>query len=1278
MQKEASVKAPKSPAKSTAFSIDSVNGSKPLAEAASCLEFLLVSFCQHFALKPKQAAGLLTQDGKYLAYILSRGLKGKHDAILGWYQAINGSYQVLLTLIQKEETSGSVSFVLHALQGGLRSRSLETAQWTCRVLVRLGQELQNQGLLRPAWEVTATQWFIEEGLEACLAACGRYGPEIKGQVVTLLVQFGHGNFLEMFTVQLRNHLNPTSAYLVTMSEFLPALCELRTGKQELLSEGVVDYWLDRGLKEWAEQKSSPDLRSAALTLMCEIWIRFPGKVEAQDKQAADILTALKRAARDSKSNLVQFGTIAKMFGLLDHFSLDRSAYAPILYKSLTFALVENYEKNLVREFILDNFARTFASEPEMPVGILLDPYLKQLQVADVSICNLADLNFFLVVCKHPRLNLKNAVQVLDVLAKYALATEIYERLVRQMVQIVGKRYGEMGAMQEFLYQLVKQIIDGMEEEEVQGSVTKTRLVQTVIQIAEADLRTRITKYLISANKDHLKQTGRSHPSLLPLLSPLVDVKKLGVDIADSEPNRSFKRSQEASPPKRAPLAQPRMRVLVQLEQSKARREQVKAKVSAVKPPEQDKKQRTFKRQFELKRISTDSSFRAASMDPPKHTFAFDLQEESEEDREGVWAIMKKYTRVLRLLFQKYSSSGYRPKDSTTFDQQAERLALITEPETLKLLKDQAVAPRFVSKEVLSTLFRKRQGLDFESYQELMIQVAVFAFSKPPKDLSVYPPAVSVNAFFDLLRSASADKGLPLRLFDEPDPGAGDRDLCRKLNQTLQTNPNADLPEGYRKVTEYNLHVNYAIPRTVRIPRSHKIALTVLDDILSEQLGVHILEPQFRFKQVVHAQGVLVKQAKLPLPVVMNAEIKYQASLLTKDYSADLLVECAQALDDLVYSVEKGSSSMLSRKHNRAVSNQVLREREAKEREVEELKAKAERRRQLRRQVVEETLQMGKKAQEKQKRRERRKARRTEKEQLQVLQQREEERRQLRESKEREMRAWYQQKQAQEQAELAHAALLKQQDAGTKSRLRQDFLRKQKQQLSSFAQEMAQKRLQSRERESEEMHREEETRALQKQQALKAVQQHRRQRDFSQSLRTNLQEAVNQPDVQTLLFDFNKSLEVLFTHYSKATARLDRDPLLAVSALRLPGFKRLCLQVGVVPGLLGTEEVVVVFTRLAKSEKGVEGVLALTIDSFRQAIAELAVLARPALKQARGEPPPTTAFAQKDLKDFFDHLAITANPKSTLVLLKRLTDPLNQRRPEGQSIHTESEFQGAKK
>ena len=62
--------------------IDSIDPNKLLEQCQNCLEYLLVSFCKHFSLRPKQSAGLLTQSGKYLSHVVSKGLKGKHEPII--------------------------------------------------------------------------------------------------------------------------------------------------------------------------------------------------------------------------------------------------------------------------------------------------------------------------------------------------------------------------------------------------------------------------------------------------------------------------------------------------------------------------------------------------------------------------------------------------------------------------------------------------------------------------------------------------------------------------------------------------------------------------------------------------------------------------------------------------------------------------------------------------------------------------------------------------------------------------------------------------------------------------------------------------------------------------------------------------------------------------------------------------------------------------------------------------------------------------------------------
>lgn len=138
-----------------ALFIEAIDPSRSLATASSCLEFLLLSFCQHFGLKPKQAAGLLTQGGKYLAHIIAKGLRGKYEPVVAWYQAVYSNEKQLMTVVMKEEANGSVNLILSTLRPGFFSKNFETAQWTCRLFARLGADFLERDMLPAAWDVSS-------------------------------------------------------------------------------------------------------------------------------------------------------------------------------------------------------------------------------------------------------------------------------------------------------------------------------------------------------------------------------------------------------------------------------------------------------------------------------------------------------------------------------------------------------------------------------------------------------------------------------------------------------------------------------------------------------------------------------------------------------------------------------------------------------------------------------------------------------------------------------------------------------------------------------------------------------------------------------------------------------------------------------------------------------------------------------------------------------------------------------------------------------------------
>lgn len=70
-----------------------------------------------------------------------------------------------------------------------------------------------------------------------------------------------------------------------------------------------------------------------------------------------------------------------MFRLLEHFAAIRHTYAPIIYKTLTFILVEFYWEIDMRDMMLRHFIFLFKKSESIPVAILCEPLLKQVQIS---------------------------------------------------------------------------------------------------------------------------------------------------------------------------------------------------------------------------------------------------------------------------------------------------------------------------------------------------------------------------------------------------------------------------------------------------------------------------------------------------------------------------------------------------------------------------------------------------------------------------------------------------------------------------------------------------------------------------------------------------------------------------------------------------------------------------------------------------------------------------------------------------------------------------------
>lgn len=75
----------------------------------------------------------------------------------------------------------------------------------------------------------------------CLHSLKRIGNDLLSNVVELLLQIGQENYVELFSLYIRNAINDPKEYINLMCDFLPYLTESESIFQEIINSGIVAY-----------------------------------------------------------------------------------------------------------------------------------------------------------------------------------------------------------------------------------------------------------------------------------------------------------------------------------------------------------------------------------------------------------------------------------------------------------------------------------------------------------------------------------------------------------------------------------------------------------------------------------------------------------------------------------------------------------------------------------------------------------------------------------------------------------------------------------------------------------------------------------------------------------------------------------------------------------------------------------------------------------------------------------------------------------------------------
>ena len=414
--------------------IDKMDSQKDLNSWTNWVEFILNALSQALKLTPKQAAALLAKENQLLIEAWTKGLKSGYGELTNFHHIIRENSIHLSNLIINEwnESSNVFKLVMNTLRWGILSNSSELVEENLNLLSKLALDFSSLNYLENTWE-----WFsaIENWLLIALLDLIDRHPHLFSIIVDTIANYSKGHLIELFSINLKEYYTDEVKYYESITSFLSLLLKSDIVKEEI--KLFLTDKIDEILKKFEYYKDS-NLKSATTTFINELWILYEEIMT--DSNIQKYYKILKSFAKTSEK-AVQFAKIGEMFKLLEIFTVKKNSAAPVIYKSLIFVLVDNHYDDTTRQYTISNFIKFFELSETIPVGILIEPLMKQFIESEgiTYNYNVFDFELFSSLVNHPKIKLNDAIPILDILSKIYLNDIIFCNAASvPLLQIISK------------------------------------------------------------------------------------------------------------------------------------------------------------------------------------------------------------------------------------------------------------------------------------------------------------------------------------------------------------------------------------------------------------------------------------------------------------------------------------------------------------------------------------------------------------------------------------------------------------------------------------------------------------------------------------------------------------------------------------------------------------------------------------------------------------------------------------------------------------------------
>ena len=401
----------------TLLNINELNPLKKYEECNTLLELIILSLCKNMNMKPRQAVALLSNNRKYLKKVCISGYNYDFHAIKNWLSDLYNNIDKIIKLITDSEDGLNVSY--STIGSALYSKDLDIALQSARLLNIIKYKIGMN------WD-----WFYNEGINIFIFILNKDDCYHKKEFLDLLYDFIKDN-LTLFFDEIKkkfekgiktNNLGDKKSIYDFISNILLISADMDKEFIIYFQQLIYDVCLTK----------NTDL-SCNLSILSDTFFNFD---PIDDNNANKIFAYFKDCIK-SDIQSVYSTAIFQIFNLIQKFGVIKNKHAPHLYKNITFIFLEEYDNEIKRELFLENFEKFLNSNQDIPIDILLEPYLNHINgIQNYGLC---DFLFLLKIVEHPRLMAKDLCDIIQFILNVCINSIPYARSANLVLSLIFEK-----------------------------------------------------------------------------------------------------------------------------------------------------------------------------------------------------------------------------------------------------------------------------------------------------------------------------------------------------------------------------------------------------------------------------------------------------------------------------------------------------------------------------------------------------------------------------------------------------------------------------------------------------------------------------------------------------------------------------------------------------------------------------------------------------------------------------------------------------------------------